>query len=195
MVCVRDNALAEKIKILRLHGISKDAWNRYAKGGSWQYQVLYPGYKYNLPDILAAIGICQLRKIDRFVKRKQKIAKMYELAFLKMPEITLQKVKKDRKHSFYLYPILINSQLLKINRDQFIEAMKAEGIGLSVHFIPVHMHPYYKKTFGFKNNDFPNTEKVFKKIVSLPIHSGMSDNDAKDVILAVKKIIGYYKND
>lgn len=193
MICIKNKKLYEKTKIISLHGMSKDAWKRYQKGGSWRYEVLYPGYKYNLPDILSVIGSAQLKKIDGFIKRKQQIAKMYEKAFSGMKEITLQNVKKDRTHSFYLYPVLINDEFLKINRDKFIEAMKAENIGLSVHFIPIYSHPFHKKTFNFKKEDFPVTEKIFNKIISLPIHSLMTDQDVNDVILATKKIINYYK--
>ena len=193
MICAKNKKLFEKVKLYSLHGMSKDAWKRYGKGGSWRYEVLCPGYKYNMPDILSAIGVSQLAKIDGFIKRKQKIARMYEQAFSGMKEITLQKSPKDRKHSFYLYPILINNEFLKINRDKFIEAMKAENIGLSVHFIPIYMHPYYKKAFNFKRKDFKNTDEIFGKIVSLPIHACMSDRDVKDVISAAQKIINYYK--
>lgn len=192
MVCAKDKKLAEKIRILSLHGMSKDAWKRYTAAGSWYYEVIYPGYKYNLPDILASIGLHQLKKIDKFISKKEKIARLYQKAFAKMPGITPQKTKEYVKNSYYLYPILINEKLLKIDRDEFIEALKAENIGTSVHFIPVHLHPYYRKTFGFKKGDFPVTESVYERIVSLPIHSAMSFEDANDVIKAVKKIVNYY---
>jgi dTDP-4-amino-4,6-dideoxygalactose transaminase len=192
MIVAKSDKMAEKIKILSLHGMSRDAWKRYLAGGSWYYEVIYPGYKYNMPDILASLGIHQLRKIEKFISKKEKIADIYkkELGFL--GEIIIPKVKDKVRHSWYLYPILINQEFLKIKRDKFIEALKAENIGASVHFIPVHLHPFYKKKFGFKKGDFPNSEYVYNRIVSLPIHSAMSFNDAKDVVRAVKKIINYY---
>lgn len=192
-VCLENDELAEKIKILSLHGINKDAWKRYSAAGSWYYEVSYPGYKDNMTDIQASLGIHQLRKLERFFQKKEKIVNFYQKSFKSVPEIILPKILKEVRHTFYLFPVLINIDLLKINRAQFIEALKAENIGVSVHFIPVHLHPYYKKTFGFKKGDFPNTEYVYEKIISLPIHSTMELGDAKDVVLAVSKIINYYK--
>src|SRR3989339_521517 len=148
MVCVKNNKLAEKVKILSLHGISKDAWKRYGAGGSWYYEVIYPGYKYNMPDILACLGIHQLGKIEKFISKKEKIAAIYNEAFKEMKEITLPKVRSDVRHSWYLYPILVNREFLKIGRSEFIEALRAKNIGTSVHFIPVHLQPYYRDKFN-----------------------------------------------
>lgn len=192
-VCLKNDKIAEKIKVLSLHGISKDAWKRYSAAGSWYYEVLYPGYKDNMTDIQASLGIHQLKKLEKLFRQKQKIANFYKKSFESMPEITPPKVLKNLRHVWYLYPILINNDLLKIDRAEFIEALKAENIGTSVHFIPIHMHPYYKKKFGFKKGDFPNTESVYERIISLPIHSKMTLKDAKDVVGAIKKIINYYK--
>lgn len=192
-VCLNDDKLAEKIKILSLHGISKDAWKRYAKGGSWYYQVLYPGYKDNMTDIQASLGIWQLKKLEKFFGKKDKIARFYGKSFENVPQITPQKVLSGMRHTWYLYPVLINIDSLKINRAEFIEALKAENIGASVHFIPIHFHPYYKKALGLKKGDFPNTEYVYERVISLPIHSTMSLADARDVVMAVKKIINQYK--
>lgn len=193
MICLSDRKLAEKLKILSLHGISRDAWKRYSAKGSWYYEVLYPGYKCNMTDIQASLGIHQLRKLEKFINKKEKIAKIYRENFQKIPEITTPEVKNNVRTTWYLYPILINKDLLKIDRGQFIEALKAENIGTSVHFIPVHFHHYYKKKFNFKKGDFPNTEYVYERLISLPIHSAMSFKDVKDVIIAVKKIVNYYK--
>jgi len=193
MICLQDKKLAERLKILSLHGISKDAWKRYSAEGSWYYEVLEPGYKSNMTDIQASLGIHQLRKLEKFIKRKEEIARLYNRTLGQMPEIIIPKVKNNIRPAWYLYPILLNTDLLKIDRSNFIEALKAENIGTSVHFIPVHLHPYYKKTFGFKMGDFPNSEYVYERIISLPIHSSMTLKDAKDVITAIKKIINYYK--
>lgn len=192
-LCVKNDKLAEKARILSLHGMSRDAWKRYSAGGSWHYEVIFPGYKYNMSDMQASLGIHQLRKLDGFINKKEKIAGLYNQVFERMPQIIFPKPGKNIKHSWYLYPILINDKLLKIDRNKFIEALKAENIGTSVHFIPVHLHPYYRDKFNFKKGDFPNAEYVFDRIISLPIYSAMSFNDVKDVILAIKKIINYYK--
>jgi UDP-4-amino-4,6-dideoxy-N-acetyl-beta-L-altrosamine transaminase len=192
MITTDDNALAEKMRILRLHGLSKDAWKRYSSEGSWCYEILYPGYKYNMTDIQAAIGIHQLEKLEQRQKRREEIAKNYNEAFADVPEIFIPKVRKYIRHAWHLYPIQINTNLLRIDRARFIDALAAENIGTSVHFIPIHLHPYYRDRYKFKRGDFPNAEHVYDREVSLPIYPKMTDKDVKDVIAAVKKIIGYY---
>ncbi len=193
MVTTNDEKLANKFKIWSLHGISKDAWKRYSAEGSWYYEVICPGYKYNMTDIQASLGLHQLEKLNRFQKRREEIAKVYEEAFSDLEEIETPFVKPNIKHAWHLYVIKIVSEKLKINRNQFIEALKAENIGTSVHFIPAHLQPYYRDTFGFKKGDFPNAEYAFERVISLPLFPKMSDKDVKDVIDAVRKIIEYYK--
>lgn len=192
LLCIKNKKNAYKARIISLHGMNKDAWKRYARGGSWYYEVIYPGYKYNLSDLQASLGLHQLRKIDDFIGRKERIVQIYNRAFGKIPELRIPKVKKNIRHTWYLYPILINKELLKIDRAKFIQALKAENIGSSVHFIPVHFHPYYKNAFGFQKGDFPNAEYVYERLISLPIHSTMSMEDAHDVVAAIKKIVFYY---
>ncbi len=194
MVTINDEELKEKLKIWGLHGISKDAWKRYSAEGSWYYEVVCPGYKYNMTDIQASLGLQQLEKLNRFQRKREKSVKAYDEAFKDMKEITIPFVKDNVKHAWHLYVIKIVSEKLKINRNQFIEALKAENIGTSVHFIPVHLHPYYRDTYGFKRGDFPNTEYAFDRVISLPLFPKMNDEDVKDVIDAVRKIIEYYKN-
>ena len=193
MVTINDEELKEKLKIWGLHGISKDAWRRYSAEGSWYYEVVCPGYKYNMTDIQASLGLHQLEKLNLFQKKREKIVKAYDEAFKDMQEITIPFVKDNIKHAWHLYVIKIVSEKLKINRNQFIEALKAENIGTSVHFIPVHLQPYYRGTFGFKKGDFPNAEYAFERVISLPLFPKMSDKGVKDVIDAVRKIIEYYK--
>lgn len=192
MVTTNDDKLAEKIRIMSLHGISKDAWKRYSSEGSWYYEILYPGYKYNMTDIQAAIGIHQLKKLEQMQKRREEVAKRYNDTFEDMPEIITPTVKRYVRHAWHLYPILINTDLLRIDRAKFIDALKAENIGTSVHFIPIHLHPYYRDRYGFKRGDFPNAEYVYEREVSLPIYPKMTDKDVEDVIVAVKKIVNYY---
>jgi len=192
MVTTDNDELAEKIRIMCLHGISKDAWKRYSSEGSWYYEILYPGYKYNMTDIQASIGIHQLKKIGRMQKRREEVAKRYTEAFEDMPEITIPTVKKYACHAWHLYPIQVNMNLLRIDRAKFIEALKAENIGTSVHFIPIHLHPYYRDQYGFKRGDFPNAESVYEREISLPLYPKITDKDVEDVIVAVKKIVNYY---
>jgi UDP-4-amino-4,6-dideoxy-N-acetyl-beta-L-altrosamine transaminase len=193
MVTTDDEESKEKLKIWGLHGISKDAWRRYSAEGSWYYEIVCPGYKYNMTDIQASLGLHQLKKLNRFQKRREEIAKVYDGALSDLEEIKTPFVKSNIKHAWHLYVIKIVSEKLKINRDQFIEALKAENIGTSVHFIPVHLHPYYRDTYGFRRGDFPNAEYAFDRVISLPLFPKMNDEDVKDVIDAARKIIEYYK--
>ena len=189
MVTTNNKDLAEKIRILSLHGISKDAWKRYSSEGSWYYEILYPGYKYNMNDVQASIGIQQLKKLDAMQNRRNEIAETYNKSFKDIPEIITPKIEKYIKHAWHLYPLLINSDLQNINRNEFIESLKSENIGTSVHFIPLHLHPYYQKNHDFKLGDFPIAESVYNREISLPIYPKMSDKDVMDVINAVKKTI------
>ena len=193
MVTTNDEKLANKCKIWSLHGISKDAWKRYSAEGSWYYEIVCPGYKYNMTDIQASLGLHQLEKLNNFQRKREKIVKAYNKAFRDIEEIEIPFVKDNIKHAWHLYVIKIVSEKLKINRNQFIEALKAENIGTSVHFIPAHLQPYYRDTFGFKKGDFPNAEYAFERVISLPLFPKMSDKDVNDVINSVKKIVEYYK--
>jgi len=193
MITTNRGDLADKMRILSLHGISKDAWKRYSSEGSWYYEIAYSGYKYNMSDLQASIGIHQMKKLDQMQKRREEIADMYNKSFGQIPQITIPTVKSYATHAWHLYPIQVNSDLLSINRNEFIEALKAENIGTSVHFIPLHLHPYYKEKYGFKGDDFPIAESLYNNEISLPIYPKMEDKDVEDVISAVKKIINYYE--
>ena len=193
MITTNDEELAEKARILSLHGISKDAWKRYSSEGSWYYEILYSGYKYNMSDLTASIGIHQLNKLDQMQERRIEIADFYKNSFKDIPQIIIPKIKNYTKHAWHLYSILINTDLMKIGRNEFIEALKAENIGSSVHFIPLHLHPYYKEKYGFKCGDFPNAEYIYNREISLPLYPKMTDQDVIDVTSAIKKIIYYYK--
>ncbi|MGH7775232.1 MAG: DegT/DnrJ/EryC1/StrS family aminotransferase, partial [Candidatus Binatia bacterium] len=180
---------ADRMGIMRLHGISKDAWKRYTVEGSWYYEILHPGYKYNLTDIAAAIGIEQLKKCHRFCEARKEIAAMYDAGFADLPEIRTPKRQPHVDHAWHLYVIQLELEHLRINRNEFIEAMKTERIGTSVHFIPLHLHPYYRNTFGYKPQDFPNASAVFEGIVSLPIYPRMTKANIEAVIAAVRRIV------
>lgn len=194
MVCLNDDEAAEKIRILRLHGMNRDAWKRYSHQSSWYYEVKYPGYKYNMTDIQASLGIHQLKKLKGFIAKRKKIVKFYNKNFSNLAGISVADIKDYIHHSHHLYTILIDLTKLKIRRSQFFKALKAENIGVNVHFIPVHLHPYYEDNFGFKRGDFPNAEYIFDRILTLPLYPSMTATDAEDVVKAVKKIVEYYGN-
>jgi perosamine synthetase len=179
---------AQRMRMMSLHGISHDAWKRYTKEGSWYYEVLYPGFKYNLTDLAAAIGIEQLKKCDQFYGRRRRIAQRYNEAFADVAELQIPPSAQDGEHAWHLYIIQLNLQRLRINRHEFIEALKSEHVGSSVHFIPLHLHPFYRDTFGYRPKDFPNSSSAFDAIVSLPIYPKMTEADVERVISAVRTI-------
>ena len=194
MATTENSEWAERMRIMSLHGISHDAWKRYTKEGSWYYEILYPGFKYNLTDIAAAIGIEQLKKCDEFWEARQRIAMNYAKAFSDLEEIQLPTCRNDVQHAWHLFVIQLNSERLKINRNQFIEALREKGIGTSVHFIPLHLHPYYRDKFGYKPEDFPNASEAFEHILSLPIYPKMTEANVRDVIVAMRQIAQEYRS-
>jgi perosamine synthetase len=179
---------ADRMRMMSLHGISKDAWKRYTAEGSWYYEVHSPGYKYNLTDVAAALGLVQLAKCARFYEDRNRIAARYDAAFAELAEVERPVVLPGREHARHLYVIQINPERLRIGRNEFIEALKQKNIGTSVHFIPLHLHPFYRDTFGYKPCDFPNASAVFERIISLPIFPGMSDEQIERVIESVRSI-------
>ena len=184
---------AVRMRMMSLHGISHDAWKRYAKEGSWYYEVLCPGFKYNLTDIGAAIGIEQLKKCDDFGVVRNNIAAAYNDAFADLPEIHTPFCEPGLQHAWHLYVIQLQPDRLRITRDQFIEALKERGIGTSVHFIPLHLHPYYRDMFGYAPNDFPMASDVYQRIISLPIYPKMTHADIDHVIDAVRNVVQQYR--
>jgi dTDP-4-amino-4,6-dideoxygalactose transaminase len=184
---------AERMRIMGLHGISKDAWKRYTAEGSWYYEILYPGYKYNLTDIAAAIGIEQLKKCTRFWKIRQRYATLYNEGFRDIPTIITPYTAPDVQHAWHLYAIQLDLKQLHISRNEFIALLKQENIGTSVHFIPLHLHPYYRDTFGYYPEDLPNASAVFERIVSLPIYTKMTEADVQRVIETVRAIVMQYR--
>src|SRR5437867_1242808 len=189
MATTENSEWAERMRMMSLHGISHDAWKRYTKEGSWYYEVLHPGFKYNLTDIAAALGIEQLRKCDGFWQARKGIAAIYDKAFGDLKEIQTPVRQPDIEHAWHLYVIQLNLERLKVTRSQFIEALREEGIGTSVHFIPLHRHLYYCDKFGYKPEDFPNASSAFERIVSLPIYPKMTEADGESVIGAVRKVV------
>lgn len=188
MAVTDDPVRAERIRMMSLHGISKDAWNRYSMEGLWYYEILEPGFKYNLTDIASAIGVEQLKRVGRFLERRQQIRTLYDDAFAELDTIHIPCCLPHVQHSWHLYPIKLDLEKLKIGRNEFIEHLKEAGIGVSVHFIPLHLHPYYRMHFGFVETDFPIASDAYKRLISLPIYSLMTNADAERVVAAVTKI-------
>jgi perosamine synthetase len=187
MLTTNDDTIAERTRMMRLHGMSKDAWMRYTAEGSWYYEILSPGFKYNLTDIAAAIGLVQLKRVYGMMEKRRQIAHLYNDAFKDLPEIETPYTTED--HAWHLYVIRLRKERLEIDRNQFIEQLRMKGIGTSVHFIPLHMHPYYRNTYGYQPEDYPICHRVYKQIVSLPIYSRMSSDDSLRVIDAVREVI------
>lgn len=193
MICTDNDEWAERCRIMALHGISKDAWKRYTVEGSWYYEIIAPGYKYNMTDIAAAMGLAQLRKAHNMLQRRQQVAHMYNSAFKEEPALQIPHDREDSQHAWHLYMLRLNLDKLRIDRGQFIEQMKLRNIGTSVHFIPLHIHPYYRDSYGYKPEDFPIAYNEYMREISLPIYSSMSDQDVDDVIESVMDIINTYK--
>lgn len=189
MVVTNDEALAKRMLLMRLHGIDRDVFNRYtSKNASWRYAVTEPGFKYNMTDIAAAIGREQLKKADSFLKERTKIASLYDEAFKNIKGLSLPPRRVGEAHAYHLYALTIHEKELGITRDDFIENMKEKGVGTSVHFIPLHIMPYYEKRYNFTPNSFPNAFNNFSCEVSLPIYQGMTEGQIDRVIQAVKDI-------
>ena len=184
MATTNNSEYAKNMKINRLHGISKDAWDRYTTKGAWYYEIVDNGNKYNTTDINSAIGMVQLKKQDMLRNKRDNIAKKYNDAFKGNKNIVLPFVKDDRVTSWHLYVIKIN------NRDEVIEQLKENGVGCSVHFIPIHKHSYYKNRYNYKNDDYPVANNIFDKSLSLPIYPDMTDEEVNFVIKNILEIVG-----
>jgi dTDP-4-amino-4,6-dideoxygalactose transaminase len=193
MITTNDDDLAARLRLLSLHGMSRDAWKRYTEAGSWYYEVLEPGYKYNMTDIQAALGIHQLRRLDGFIRRRQEIAALYDEAFADLPGILLPPRLPDRNHTFHLYPIRLEAGRLQLNRADLIEDLRARNIGTSVHFIPLHRHPFYRERYGYRPQQFPVAEQIYRGLLSLPLYPKMTDQDARDVITAVRETVDAHR--
>lgn len=189
MVTLNDKKIAEKIKVLALHGLDKDAWSRYSDKGYKKYEVVSPGYKYNMTDIQAAMGVSQFKKIEKYSRRRKEIWEKYNQAFGSLPIITPAEPEAGTKHAYHLYTLLIDKRMAGLDRDTFQDLLYRENIGTGIHFTALHLHKYYKKTFGFKRGDYPNAEYVSNRTISLPLSAALNDQDVNDVINAVKKIL------
>ncbi len=179
---------AERMRMMHLHGMSRDAWKRYTQNGSWAYEILAAGFKYNLTDIAAAIGIEQLKRSDDFHARRRRIAQAYTDGLRDLDGLELPAVADECAHAWHLYVIRVVPERLRIDRDEFIRRLQALNIGVSVHFIPLHLHPYYRDKYGYAPDDLPNAHAAFQRILSLPLYPKMSDADVQDVIASVRLV-------
>jgi dTDP-4-amino-4,6-dideoxygalactose transaminase len=188
MVVTADRSQAERMRTMRLHGISRDVFERYTSTApSWYYEVVAPGFKYNMPDIAAAIGIHQLRRAWTFQERRQQIAQRYSSAFSGLPLRVPAPAPAQDAHAWHLYVIRLDLPALSIGRDEFIQTLAADGIGTSVHFIPLHVQPYWRDRYRLNPGDFPMAYEAYRSAVSLPIYPTMSDEDVEHVIACVRR--------
>ncbi len=189
MICTEDDKWAERCRVMALHGISKDAWKRYTAEGSWYYEIIAPGFKYNMTDIAAGMGLAQLRKAERMWQRRAEIATRYHEAFSALAPVQVPHDRADCRHAWHLYMLRLHLDQLRIDRAQFVEELRRRNIGVSVHFIPLHIHPYYRETYGYRAGDFPIAYHEYLREVSLPIYSKMDDAEVQKVIAAVTEIV------
>lgn len=177
--------LIARARTLGLHGMSRDAWKRYGPGGSWFYNVDAPGYKYNMTDVQAAMGLAQLRKLERFQQRRREIVAAYNLAFRSSDILEIPTERPEVEHAWHLYVLRLRPELLRIGRDQFIAELTARNIGTSVHFIPIHLHPFYRQKYHYTPDRFPIAYDSYQRMLSLPLHPLLTDSDVADVVTAV----------
>ena len=192
MVATERDDFAETLRRFRNHGISSDARQRQANG-QWHYEMILLGFNYRLTDIACALGLSQLRRLDENLARRRAIAAGYDAAFRDLVAITVPTVRSDVNPAWHLYPIRLNLEKLNADRSQIFKALRAENIGVNVHYIPVHFHPYYRENFGDRTGSFPVAEDAYDRLISLPMFHGMNDQDFEDTVRAVRKVVGNYQ--
>jgi len=190
MLTTNNEEWSKKVKVFGLHGMSKDAWKRYSDESYKHYQVVAPGFKYNMMDIQASLGIHQLERIGKNFERRKEIWNIYNKAFEDMP-FDIPSEEKDTVHARHLYTLLLDIEKLKISRDEFVNALRRENIGTGVHYISLHLQIYYKETFGFKKDDFPNSAHISERTVSIPFSAKLTEKDVQDVIDAIAKVTNH----
>lgn len=189
MITTDNDAYAEKIETCGLHGMSRGAWKRYSDEGFKHYQIVYPGFKYNMMDLQAALGIHQLKRIDSYLQRREEIWERYDRAFKDLPVILPAPAEADTKHARHLYTPLVRLEALRADRDTVQQALHELNIGTGIHFISLHLHPYYRDTYGYHPDDFPNARYVSERTLSLPLSAKLSDEDVQDVITAFTDVL------
>ena len=183
------DALGDRVIV----GDCRAAWKRYGAGGSWFYEITAPGWKYNLSDLLASIGVAQLERFEASQRRRHEIVARYDAAFAAVPEVRRPICRPDVTHAWHLYAIGLELERLTIDRARFIEELRAENIGTSVHFIPIHLHPHWRDTLGLPEGSLPVAEDAFRRAITLPLFSRMTDRDVDDVVAAVARIASAFR--
>lgn len=183
-----DAEFVDRCRVISLHGLNRDAWKRYGKEGSWYYEVVIPGFKYNMTDLQASLGLVQLRKLEAMQARRREIVAAYQKAFASLEVFQTPVARPEVDHAWHLYVLRLRPERLGMVRNQFIEELKTRNIGTSVHFIPIHIHPYYRDKYGYKPQDFPVAYDSYERMVSLPLSPRLSDQDVADVIEAVLEL-------
>lgn len=193
MLTTDDDALAERVRTRSLHGLSKDAWKRFSAEGSWYYEVVYPGFKYNLTDTAAALGLGQLKRADDFWRRRERCALRYGELLGDLREIVLPVAQPHVQHAWHLYVIQLELDRLSIDRNAFIRLLDAASIGTSVHYIPLHMQPYYRDTFGYRADDFPVARNLYERIITLPLYPSLPDESLEYVADTIRGIVAEHR--
>jgi perosamine synthetase len=189
MACTQSDEHANRMRLMSLHGISRDAWKRYSADGSWYYEITAPGFKYNLTDIAAAIGIHQLRKADQMHHRRTRRAQLYTELLEDVDELILPHAMPNRIHSWHLYPIRLQENRRGVDRSTVISELKAAGVSSSVHWMPLHLHPYYREALGYKPTDCPCAASIYPQLISLPLYPDLTPEQIEQVCSTLKKII------
>jgi perosamine synthetase len=185
MAVTNDDKWADRMRVMSLHGISRDAWKRFTSEGSWYYEIDAPGFKYNLTDIASAVGLQQLKRSDDLWKDRQRVALRYQQLLSKLPGLELPEELPDRQHSWHLYAIRLKADAWAIDRNRFIDELKAKAITTSVHWMPLHLHPYYRRTYGFGPGLHPVAEDIWPRLISLPIFPGMTEAEQDEVVAGI----------
>lgn len=189
MACTQRDDYAERMRIMSLHGISKDAWKRFTAEGSWYYEIIAPGFKYNLTDIAAALGLHQLKKAEELHRKRRQWAGLYSQLLADLAEVVLPREQPDRIHSWHLYAVRLRLERLTIDRAQVIQELKERGIGTSVHWMPLHMHPYYREKYGFRPEDLPIAAGLYPQLVTLPLFPDMTEEDVRHVCESLRQVL------
>lgn len=193
MICSNNEEFSERTRLMRMHGMNRDAWKRYSDACSWYYEIVGPGFKYNFTDLQAALGIVQLKKVDEMLEMRKHIAAFYTRELKENKFISLPIIKADRETSWHLYPIRLNIEMLTIGRNDFINELKNLNVGTGVHFMPVHQHQFYKDSLSLNHNDFPVANDAFERLISIPIYPGLTDTEVTRVIDAIHHLTKKYR--
>jgi dTDP-4-amino-4,6-dideoxygalactose transaminase len=192
-ILTNDDDFAERARLYTLHGISKDAWKRYSAGAYQHWDTFFAGFKYNMTDVKAALGIHQLPRLEGFLQTRERYATIYQQAFADLPEIETLRCVSDVRHTWHLFVILLRTDRLSIDRDGFMEALRQENIGTGIHFRSLHIQPLYRRRLRLRREDLPNAAAVSDRLLSLPLYPKMTERDVLDVVEAVRKLVAAYR--